>query len=186
MKGLSIRNVAISGLFLALFFLASNIIPPIQLYPGVPITLQTAVVLLMGAFLGLRHGLITLAALFLLTLSGVPMMSGFTAASALFGPTAGFIWGFVGAVMLMGIYHDFFAGRKEPLDTVIFAVFSLISILATYACGALWLCMQNHTPFWGTFVSMFSFFVPDAIKAGIALMIYKKAYLPLMGNKEKC
>ena len=179
-RRISIRDVAISALFLALFFLASNLIPPIQLAPGIPITLQVAVVLLMGAFLGLRHGLLTIAGLYLLTLAGIPMMSGFTAAAALWGPTAGFIWGFAFMVMLMGIYHDFFADRFGTiLDSVLFIGFAVGSILLNYICGALWVCMLSGSYVIPTFFGMFVFFIPDLIKAAVALLVYKKAYLPL-------
>ncbi|MBI4972331.1 MAG: biotin transporter BioY, partial [Candidatus Omnitrophica bacterium] len=72
-------------------------------FTPVPITLQTFFVLLSGAFLGSNLGAVTQLSYILLGVSGLPI---FTAAGSgplyLFGPTAGYLWGFVLASLFIG------------------------------------------------------------------------------------
>ena len=63
---------------------------------GVPITLQTFAVALCGCMLEIRYSLASVAVYLLLGLVGVPVFSGLQAGPGrLFGPTGGFLWGFL-------------------------------------------------------------------------------------------
>jgi biotin transport system substrate-specific component len=175
------HEIVLGGMFIALFFLASNIIPPIYIVPQVPVTLQILVVALMGSMLGLRTGLLSLAALFLATLVGLPMMSQFHSGPAAFvGPTGGFIIGFVFVVALSGLCRDFFengkalifSGNKRKIAlTVALMATMIIGVLLDYFCGAVGLSLYMHTGLVANFVATLVFLPIDAAKCILATVI---------------
>lgn len=75
---LPVYKLTLGALYIAVFALASNVpfFSAIQIIPGVPITLQVFLVAMIGLTLGLRGGLATYFAVMLLTLCGLPLMSG--------------------------------------------------------------------------------------------------------------
>jgi biotin transport system substrate-specific component len=170
----TIRKMALVGLFLALFLVASNVIPPVLLIPNVPVTLQVLVVILAGALLGVPWGLAFLGMLFLMTLVGIPMMSGFQSGPAFFaGPTAGFVWGWIPLVVAAGLSRR--VRRLNPLrDAAGFLVLALAGILADYACGAAWLAHVAARPFGAVMLSMAVFLPFDLGKAVLAWIIARR------------
>ena len=85
--------MAVGAVFAAMFFVSSNIIPPIYVLPGVPVTFQILFVVLMAAVLGTKGSLITLGVVYGLTLVGLPMMSGFAGGIGAFArPSGGFMF----------------------------------------------------------------------------------------------
>jgi biotin transport system substrate-specific component len=144
------RKIVMGGMFIAMFFLASNVLPPVYIIPSVPVTLQIFVVALMGGILGLRDGLFSLMGLFVATLAGLPMMSNFGAGPAVFArPTAGFIFGWVFLVTASGIASDILLRRKtvklgnRTVCIVLLAVAMIAGVLLDYLCGAVWLAVYN-------------------------------------------
>ena len=87
------------GLFAATMAVAAHIRIPLPFSP-VPLTLQTAVVLLAGATLGAAGGAASQAAYILAGLAGLPVFA--AGSGALLGPTAGYIIGFIPAAALVG------------------------------------------------------------------------------------
>jgi len=166
--------MALVGLFLALFLVASNAIPSFALVPGVPVTLQVLVVILAGALLGLPWGLAFLGMLFLMTLVGIPMMSGFRSGPAFFvGPTAGFVWGWIPLVVAAGLSRGV---RKLNAwkDGAWFLGLALAGILADYACGAAWLAHVGSKPFGPVMLSMGVFLPFDLAKAVLAWVVARR------------
>lgn len=142
-------EITLGGLLLALFFLAGNVLPPLYLVPNVPVTLQILVVALMGGLLGVRAGLLTLSALYLATLAGLPMMAQFHAGPAAFaGPTGGYIFGWAFLVLLAGLARPRTGssrrGRLAALRAAGMAAAMAAGVLLDYACGALWLDVYTH------------------------------------------
>ena len=79
----------------------------------VPITLQTAGVLLMGGFLGLRWGLLAIVAYYLLGMLGAPMFANKDLAwdmtrgiGAITGITGGYLIGFITAAPIIGFMSE--------------------------------------------------------------------------------
>ena len=188
----STYKIVLGGMFIALFFLASNVLPPVYIVPSVPVTLQILVVALMGGMLGLRGGLLSLAGLFTATLAGLPMMSGFGAGPAVFArPTAGFIFGWVFVVALSGLMSDMLR-QKWPSGTehrtarsVLLASAMFVGVLLDYLCGAVWLAVYNGVGL-GAVTSLFAanlLFLPfDAVKCIMASSLCTLfAAMPLRG-----
>jgi biotin transport system substrate-specific component len=171
----AIRQLVLIGLLLALFMVASNVIPAVQLVPGVPVTLQVLVVLLAGALLGIPGGLAFLGTLFVMTLVGIPMMSGFRSGVAVFvGPTAGYIWGWIPLVLAAGVFSRLKIRRDWP-SVAAFLGLALAGILADYACGAAWMVHGTGASFLGVFGSVLLAFLPfDLAKAVLAWFIVRR------------
>ena len=190
-------SLALGGLFCALFFLASNILPPIQIIPGVPITLQVLVVAMLGGLLGCKLGFTVLAAIFLMTLAGVPMMSGFSGGPAAFvKPTSGYMIGWVFILLTAGLYRDALrpwledrlAGRRTSLwQAGCFVLTGAGGVLLCYACGAVWLSAYNGvglSAFWPGFIGNAVFFPADLVKLLAAHLLCRAAgrFLRRMGD----
>lgn len=85
--------------------------------PPVPMTMQTFVVLVMGAVYGPRLGSATMLAYLAEGLAGIPVFAAPTAGPAyMAGPTAGYLAGFVASVAFVGLAaRRGWCGRLVPL-----------------------------------------------------------------------
>ncbi|KFI59423.1 biotin transporter BioY [Bifidobacterium gallicum] len=85
--------------------------------PGtpVPITLQTFVVMMMALLLGWRNALASVVLYLTAGACGLPVFSGGMSIAALIGPSCGFLYGFVPAVVVTGLL----ASRKSRWDAAI-------------------------------------------------------------------
>ena len=105
--------------------------------PGspVPITLQTFFVLLSGAILGKRLGVLSQAAYIFLGAAGLPIFQGYAfGVSHIFGPTGGYLVGFMAA--------SFLTGKMLEKGTSVFYKILASFIVASavlYTLGVLWL-----------------------------------------------
>ncbi|MGW4330054.1 biotin transporter BioY [Nocardia sp. NPDC004573] len=73
-------------------------------FSGVPITVQTLGVILAGAVLGARKGTAAVLVFLALTMIGLPLLSGGrTGLTALAGPSAGYLIGWVPAALFIGL-----------------------------------------------------------------------------------
>lgn len=75
-------------------------------FTPVPITGQTFVVVLWGLLFGMRQGALAAAAYLGAGALGAPVFAGFTSLTALWGPTSGYLLGFVPAAALAGWLRD--------------------------------------------------------------------------------
>lgn len=119
-KRLNVFQLTLGALYVALFALAGNVpvLSAIQIIPGVPITLQVFLVAMMGLTLGVRGGLTTYFAVLILTACGLPLMAGGKGGLPVFyGPTCGYIYGWLFIVLLTGLYADLLMDRliQKPL-----------------------------------------------------------------------
>jgi biotin transport system substrate-specific component len=114
--------------------------------PGspVPITGQTFAVMLIGASLGVRRGLVSMLVYLVVGAAGAPIFSdGSSGGHVLLGATGGYIVGFLIAAPLMG----WAAARgwdRTPLKA--FPVF-LVGQLAIFGVGVPWLAVSAHVSF---------------------------------------
>ena len=95
------REVAYIALGIALITVCAWISIPLG---PIPVTLQTFAVPFLGAVLGWKRGLASVVIYFLMGLVGIPVFAGFRAGVAvLFGPTGGYLLGFLVDVILVGV-----------------------------------------------------------------------------------
>lgn len=192
----SVVSVTLGGVFCALFFVSSNILPPIMVIPSVPITLQVMVLALTAAVLGLRGGLLTLTAIYLLTIAGVPMMSGFGGGpGAILRPTGGFILGWIFLMLILGLYTELLAPRLREipvygriLHLCAFTAAGFLGSLLMYLSGAVFLAFYNGSPQTAgpVFVTtLLSFGIIDAVKiagAGIVATALDRILMKTAGR----
>ncbi|MBI2254144.1 MAG: biotin transporter BioY [Proteobacteria bacterium] len=101
----------------------------------VPMTMQTFVVLMIGAAFGARLGAATLVAYLIEGTIGLPV---FASAAGLAGPTAGYLVGFLVAASLVGWLADRGHGRSVLTTLVAFVIGEAIML----GMGAGWLATK--------------------------------------------
>ncbi|MFM6978102.1 MAG: biotin transporter BioY [Micrococcales bacterium] len=151
----------------------------IPAYP-VPFTLQTLVVLLVGATLGSRRGVLSLGLYALAGLAGIPVFapkadgSHVVGIDAFVGPTAGFIFGFVIAAFLVGLLAE----RKWSSNVLKTFVAFVVGSSIIYLIGV---PVLASAAFKGDLNAAISYMVPfmvwDVVKAVIAAGLLPGAWL---------
>ena len=152
------------AVFIILTSLGAFVRIPLPFTP-VPITLQTFFVLLSGAFLGSQLGAVAQFSYILLGLWGLPIFTG--AGSGLlylFGPTAGYLFGFILASLFVGRFIKY-CQNSLLLTFGILCVGDLILLIS----GVIWLGILLKHPLTKLLVIGFIPFLPgDLLKALIA------------------
>jgi biotin transport system substrate-specific component len=155
--------------FVVLLCFSAYVKVPLPFTP-IPITLQNLVVFLAGAFLGPVGGALSVGIYLTLGLLGVPLFAnagfGFL---YLFGPTGGYIFGFILAAGLIGAL----AARLRGTFLLNYGVM-LAGMLSVYLCGGLWLAIGYH---WDIrkifFLGVLPFLPADLVKAALAAAFTK-------------
>jgi biotin transport system substrate-specific component len=126
-----LRTVILVALGTALLTLSAKINLPL---PFVPMTLQTLVVLVIGAAYGWRLGGTTVIVYLAEGAIGLPVFAGPVGGLApLLGPTAGYLVGFVAAVVVTGWLSERGWDRSVPLLFVAMGAGHIIILAAGFA-----------------------------------------------------
>ena len=105
-------------------------------FTPVPITLQTFFVILSGAYLGFSKGVFSNILYIFAGLSGLPIFAGFGSGIIhLFGPTGGYIFGFVFAAGIAGSLKNKGWTRNFKMSLLLM----ILSTIIIYLIGVLWL-----------------------------------------------
>lgn len=123
------RSLVLIALFAALIA-AFGLIPKLQLGFGVPITAQSLGVMLCGTVLGAKRGFLAVALFVVLTLIGLPLLSGGRGGIGLLAtPSVGYIIGFPIAAFATGLFVEKWKGNLA-LGATLGAIFGGIIILS--------------------------------------------------------
>ena len=135
---------------------------------SVPFTLQTFAVFFALEFIGGRNGTISFFVFILLGALGVPVFSGFNGGFGhLFGPTGGYLIGFVFSCLICWAFEKRF-GYKSALHYVVLAA----ALIACYFCGTVWFSLYTNTPFITSLsVCVVPFIAPDVLKISLAVLL---------------
>jgi len=140
----------------------------------VPITGQTFAVLIVAMLLGSRRGVLCILTYLAQGLMGLPVFAqGKAGLAAFFGPTGGYLVGFVAAAYLVGLLAERGWDRRAP-STVLAMVFGNSAI---YACGLAWLsCLMyvSARPLGGRgvlAVGLYPFLIGDMVKIALAAIL---------------
>ena len=118
------QKIALAFGMAALTGLMAQIRIPLPLTP-VPITGQTFAVLLAGILLGRNWGGISMAIYATLGAIGLPWFAGFGGGLAiLFGPTGGYILGFILAALFIGYISDRFIKSRNFIPMLLLMLFA--------------------------------------------------------------
>ncbi len=132
-KTLSLRGMIYASMFGAITAVGAYLLIP---FPLVPITLQTLFLYLSGALLGGRLGALSQVIYILLGIIGLPVFSGGKAGiGVLFGPTGGYIVGFIAAAYIVGRLNEikktpgfFWVAASMAAGTTVIYVFGVIQL----------------------------------------------------------
>ena len=174
----SLRGMVYASLFGALTALGAYIIIPL---PPVPITLQTVFLGLAGTLLGGRLGALSQTVYLLLGIIGLPVFAGGKAGlGVLFGPTGGYLIGFVAAAFVIG---KLTAMKTRP--GFAWLCFSIISGEAVmYGFGFLQLALVARlAPLQALAVGLLPFLPGDGIKILLTAWVALKLQDRLGGKR---
>jgi biotin transport system substrate-specific component len=176
LSALTTRTITLVAMFAAL--IAVGALVSVFAYGTVPFTLQALFVLLAGLVLGPRLGALSVVVYLLVGLVAPVYAGGTSGLGHLFGPSGGYLFGFVAAAALTGAI-----GQRLRKGNVVGSVLAgLAGLIPIYAIGATWLAWQLHTTsynvvIWGGILKFLPF---DAIKAVVAgLAVSALASLPV-------
>lgn len=146
----SVKQLALVGLMAAVIC----ILGPLALYipvSPVPISLGMLAIYFVTSVLGMKLGTVSVLIYILLGLAGAPVFTGFTGGPAkLFGPTGGYITGYIFMALICGFFVDKFE-KKLP-----FAFLGMVlGTVACYLFGTVWLGFLMDMTF------------PQALAAGV-------------------
>ena len=144
------------------------ILAPFSLPIGpVPISLTNLVIYFSLYLLGWKLGTLSYVIYLLIGLVVVPVFSGFTAGPAkLFGPTGGYLIGFIPMAIIAGIVIDKFTNRGIQILGMI------VGTAICYAFGTAWFCFQSgYTVGAALAVCVIPFIPADLCKMVIAMII---------------
>jgi biotin transport system substrate-specific component len=146
----------------------------VPLYP-VPVTMQVFFVLLAGLLLGPRWGAASQLAYLAMGACGAPFFAAppHAGPTVLFGPTGGYLWGFVAGAFVAGVARDHIVSRGRGAATSALALFAagLAAIAAIYLCGTAWLSVWLGSISSAWRKGVLPFILPDAVKAGGAAAV---------------
>jgi biotin transport system substrate-specific component len=156
--------------FVILTTLGAFVRIPLPFNP-VPITLQTLFVLLSGALLGSNLGTISQLSYVLLGVLGLPIFTGAGSGILyLFGPTGGYLLGFVLATLFVGKYIKY--SNDNSFYTLCLLCLGDLIILCS---GILWLkILFGYSLTKLLFIGFMPFLAGDLLKALTACTIYLK------------
>ncbi|MEU2038616.1 biotin transporter BioY [Nocardia niwae] len=170
--GISARDMAQIAVFAALIA-ALGLPGAITVgFSGVPITVQTLGVILAGAVLGARKGTAAVLVFLALTMIGLPLLSGGrTGLTALAGPSAGYLLGWIPAALFIGLCTARILPKYPiALGLLINTVGGLVII---YLFGTVGLLLRTDLGLGAAVSTNWAFIPGDLLKVVVASVVAK-------------
>jgi biotin transport system substrate-specific component len=174
------RNAILMIVGSILMWLSAKVQVPLN---PVPITMQTLAVLVLGIAYGQRLGIATMALYLLEGAVGLPVFQGGWSEGGgfhhLYGPTAGYLFGFVVAAGVCGMLAE----RGWDRHVLSAAAAMVIGNLIIYALGLTWLTIQIG---FGDAIKygLMPFLVGDALKIALGTCALPVAWLGIAKRKS--
>jgi len=164
-SSLNIKQITSIGVMAAAICLLAPLSIPIG---PVPISLTNLVIYFSLYILGMKKGTLSYLIYLLIGMVGLPVFSGFTSGPGkLFGPTGGYLIGFIPMAILAGILIDRYTNKK-----LICLLGMILGTAICYAFGTIWLAYQAHMDFAAAIWAGVIPFIPaDLIKMILAMLI---------------
>ncbi|WP_206474152.1 biotin transporter BioY [Dietzia sp. KRD202] len=136
---------------------------------GVPITLQTLGVMLTGSLLGWRKGALSVLAVMVIGLALPVLAGGRTTLTSLAGPTAGFLIGWIPAVIVIGLLTAWIMPRYRLVPGLLINV--LGGIVVIYAVGVTGMLIRTELTLGGAIAANTVFLPGDLVKAVVTAIV---------------
>lgn len=181
------RDTVLIAVFAALIA-AMGLVPPITIgIIPVPITLQTLGVMLAGAMLGPVRGMLSAVIVVVLSLCGLPILSGGRGGlGVLVGPTGGYLVGWIPGALVVGLLVKYWAIRRSNTAVRYIAV-SIAAIIGgigvIYLFGVPWTSVVANLPLRASALGSLVFIPGDVIKAvitGVVAVTVHRSYRGLL------
>ncbi|MDD3041628.1 MAG: biotin transporter BioY [Methanosarcinaceae archaeon] len=163
-----LRKMVFASLFAAMIAAGAYMKIPLPFSP-VPVTLQVLFVFLAGAILKSKWGTLSVLVYALLGIAGLPVFAGGASGiGVLFGPTGGYITGFVLAAFIIGFLSEK-SGKSGFFSN---ALFMGTGLLVIYAFGLTQLCLvAKFDPWQAVSLGLLPFLPGDLLKLAAAAYI---------------
>jgi len=165
-------NVALAASLGILTAAGAYVIIPLPFSP-VAVTGQTFFVLLAGLLLGARWGATAMVTYLIIGAAGFPVFSGGTGGiGILFGPTGGYLIGFVFAALIVGYIAQHAIGKAPKYRRGLFIAGMIVGSAIIYVAGVPWLAFSaDMTLAKAAVVGLFPFVLGDVVKAVAAVLV---------------
>lgn len=165
--GFHTRQMAVIGVMAAVTCILGPLSLPLPFSP-VPISFTNLAIYLSAYVLGWKRGTLSYIIYLFIGLIGIPVFSSFTGGPGkLFGPTGGYLIGFVFTALICGIFID-----KWFSSPLLCFLGLLLGTVVCYLFGSIWLSYQGGITFGQSLMAGVIPFIPgDFIKILITLLI---------------
>ena len=177
---LSTSKLVICALFAALIAVLAQFAIPLPFSP-VPLTGQVIGVMVAGAVLGSKAGVLSITAYLMLGAAGAPVFSlGRGGIYMLTGPGGGYLWGFIPAVYLIGWIIE----RSDHSLKLPPSLAMLLGLMVIYLCGAIQLgLIMRYSPGQVFMVGVLPFIPLDLLKVAFSVYLYSHIKNSLSKNR---
>ena len=167
---LNVKQLALTGLMTAVLCILGPIALNIPISP-VPISLGFLGIYFICSVLGTKLGTLSVIVYILLGLAGLPVFTNFTGGPGkLFGPTGGYIIGYIFMALICGFFVDKSGGRL-----LLILVGMALGSMVGYLFGTLWLAYQQSIGFvQALFLGVVPYLPFDAAKLIVGAVIGSK------------
>ncbi|APC38918.1 biotin transporter BioY [Clostridium estertheticum] len=164
-KKINIHHLTLIGVMAAVICILGPLSLPIGI---VPISLTNLAIYFSVYVLGQKRGTLSYIVYLFIGLVGLPVFSGFSGGfTKLFGPTGGYLIGFIFMAFISGIFIDKFSNK-------IYMCFlgMILGTIVTYIFGTAWLAYQLNMTFNASLaIGVIPFILGDIVKMVIASLI---------------
>ena len=165
MRNNQLKMLIVTALFAAIIGIMAQITIPL---PLVPITGQTLAIGLAATILGKKYGTLSVIVYIMLGIAGLPVFSGMSSGlGVVFGPTGGYIIGFLPAAFFIGWILERFG---FTVTTAIIA--NIIGMIITLSFGSVWLKFVAELSWMAAITGgVIPFIIVGIIKAVLAAIV---------------
>lgn len=168
------KDLTLIGIFVALLSVIAPISIPLS--GGIPISLATLMVMLIGVLLQDYKAVLVVSIYILLAIIGVPVLSGYGfGIQKVFGVTGGYILGYLPLAFISGLfskYSDKYTGTKRYLYLLLGL---LLGNIILYTIGTIWFINFTDTRLYAGLMACVIPFLPgDILKIVVVLLLEKR------------
>lgn len=160
-----VKSICLVGVFTALMCVLSPLSIPLD---PVSITLATLVIYIIGATFDYKIAVLPVVLYLLLGMAGLPVFSKFQGGiQVLFGPTGGYLFGYIPCVFLISLLISKFPNKKW-----LYPIAMIIGTVVLYAFGTLWFVLYlKYDIYKALLVCVVPFLPGDTFKIAAACLI---------------
>lgn len=184
-----LHGMILASFFAAMMMIGANItsLVPFLVIGGVPITLQTAVSVAAGLFLGKKYGSLSIVIYILIGLAGMPVFAQWSGGiGTIFSPTFGFILSYIATAYIVGRLTENNRTFKRLAAAALLgtAVNYIIGTNWMYMAYMLWFAAPDAFSYWMAWAWMMVPLPKDIVLAFLAAWFSLRVYHTMYAKKR--